>query len=99
MAGNKNSGRRPRSIEQRRIDTLEESWEIIGTKLRSALTPQKEKERLAEALVLRSVPQNIKGEGFNSNHVLIWRVKEANGSYRDVVRTPPQPMGDISGSE
>jgi hypothetical protein len=63
MAGVKGrSGRRVRSVENKRLDDIDKCWEVTMAFIRSS-APIKERAEMASRIVVRSIPEEQKHSG------------------------------------
>ena len=71
MAGKKGrSGRRPRSLEQKRLDDIDKCWDVMMEFVNSD-APLKERAELASKVVVRAIPEQHEHSGnININKVM-----------------------------
>ena len=63
MAGVKGrSGRRAKSVEDKRLDVIDKCWEVIYEAMYSDILSLKEKSELAIKVAVKNIPQQIEGE-------------------------------------
>ena len=63
MAGVKGrSGRRPKSVEDKRLEVIDMCWEVIHQAIQDDSLSLKEKAEIAIKVAVKNIPQQIEGE-------------------------------------